>query len=151
MNVQGFYPVIMSGVMEESKDFYTRLFGFEVVFEADWYISLKRNAGPDKAYELAVLSWNHETIPSAFQRKVQGMILNFEVDDVDAEYERLIKQEGLPLHLDIRDEAFGQRHFITSDPSGVLIDMIQIIPPSEDFADNYKEDVWTDSESNAVQ
>ncbi|OOC60952.1 VOC family protein [Paenibacillus ihbetae] len=151
MNVQGFYPVIMSEVMEESKDFYTRLFGFEVVFEADWYISLKRNARPDKAYELAVLSWNHETIPSAFQRKVQGMILNFEVDDVDAEYERLIKQEGLPLHLDIRDEAFGQRHFITSDPSGVLIDMIQIIPPSEDFADNYKEDVWTDSESNAVQ
>lgn len=151
MNVQGFYPVIMSGHMEESKDFYTRLFGFEVVFEADWYISLKRNAGPDKLYELAVLSWNHETVPAAFQREVQGLILNFEVDNVDAEYDRLIKQEGLPLHLDIRDEAFGQRHFITSDPSGVLIDMIQIIPPSEAFADNYKEDVWTDPEHKAVQ
>ena len=63
--------------------------------------------------------------------------MNFEVDDVDAEYERLIKKAGLPLHLDIRDEAFGQRHFITSDPNGVLIDIITVIPPSEDFSSQY--------------
>ena len=36
-------------------------------------------------------------------------------------------------------EAFGQRHFITADPNGVLIDVIKPIPPSAEFAANYEE------------
>ncbi len=32
---------------------------------------------------------------------------------------------------------FGQRHFITSDPNGVLIDVIKPIPPSPEFAAQY--------------
>lgn len=144
--MQGFYPVIMSDELKSSADFYTRLFGFEIVFESDWYISLKKHAGPDTVYELALLSWDHATIPVGFQNKVQGLLLNFEVEDAAGEYDRLIEAEKLPLHLNLRDEAFGQRHFITSDPNGVLIDVIQIIPPSEEFADNYKELVWTGDE-----
>ncbi|MEM9268600.1 MAG: glyoxalase, partial [Pseudomonadota bacterium] len=31
------------------------------------------------------------------------------------------------------DEPFGQRHFITQDPNGVLIDVIKPIPPSPEF------------------
>lgn len=31
------------------------------------------------------------------------------------------------------DEPFGQRHFITKDPNGVLIDVIKPIRPSEEF------------------
>jgi hypothetical protein len=68
-----------------------------------------------------------------------GLILNFEVEDVDSEYERL-RDAGLPLHLEIRSEDFGQRHFITSDPNGVLIDVIMVIPPSEEFAAQYDKD-----------
>ena len=75
-----------------------------------------------------------------------GLILNFEVEDVDAEYERLVIHEKLPLHLDIRDEEFGQRHFIVSDPNGVLIDMIKIIPPSQAFIEQYNEEVWSTKE-----
>jgi len=41
----------------------------------------------------------------------------------------------------LRDEDFGQRHFIMSDPIGVLIDVIENIPPSKAFADMYKEEV----------
>ncbi len=85
----------------------------------------------------------HPTIPAGYRKTVQGLILNFEVDDVDAEYNRLIKREGLPLHLDIRNEDFGQRHFITADPNGVLIDVIKIIPPSDDFSTQYLENVWS--------
>lgn len=39
--------------------------------------------------------------------------------------------------LALRDEDFGQRHFITRDPNGVLIDVIKPIPPSADFAALY--------------
>jgi catechol 2,3-dioxygenase-like lactoylglutathione lyase family enzyme len=74
---------------------------------------------------------------------VRGLILNFEVDDVDAEYNRLIKEENLPLEQDIRDEDFGQRHFITSDPNGILIDIIKVIPPSEAESAQYAEDIWS--------
>ena len=35
--------------------------------------------------------------------------------------------------------AFGQRHFITADPNGVLIDVIKPIPPSAAFVENYAE------------
>ena len=44
---------------------------------------------------------------------------------------------GLPMLLPLRDEDFGQRHFITQDPNGVLIDVIKPIPPSAEFAAQY--------------
>jgi hypothetical protein len=44
---------------------------------------------------------------------------------------------GLPIHLEIRSEIFGQRHFITSDPNGILIDIIQVIPASEEYTQKY--------------
>lgn len=34
----------------------------------------------------------------------------------------------------LRDEAFGKRHFITTDPNGVPVDVITPIPPSADYA-----------------
>jgi len=144
MILGSFYPVLMTDNMKESATFYTRYFGFEVVFEADWYVSLQRTQG-NHTYELAILDTAHDTIPAAFRnRVVQGLILNFEVDDVDAEYARLIGQEKLPLHLELRDEEFGQRHFITSDPNGVLIDMITVIPPTGAYVGQYSEKVRAD-------
>jgi hypothetical protein len=32
-------------------------------------------------------------------------------------------------------QEFGQRHFILSAPDGLLLDVIQSIAPSEDYAD----------------
>lgn len=136
MKVNSFYPVILTEQVTASSAFYIEHFGFDPVFEADWYVSLKNNHSIPP-FELAILDSTHTTIPAGFRQNTHGLILNFEVDDVDAEYERLIKKAGLPLHLDIRDEAFGQRHFITSDPNGVLIDIITVIPPSEDFSSQY--------------
>ncbi|MBW7475725.1 glyoxalase/bleomycin resistance/extradiol dioxygenase family protein [Paenibacillus oenotherae] len=141
MNVSGFYPVILTDQVVSTAAFYEEHFGFTKVFEADWYISLKM-LGKDRPFELAVLDASHPTIPGAYRTKVKGLILNIEVDDVDAEYERLIRGAKLPLELDIRSEDFGQRHFITSDPSGVLIDVITVIPPSNDFSAQYSEEVW---------
>ncbi len=129
MNLSSFYPVIATARLRESHDFYTRLFGFETTFEADWYVSLER-----PGYELALLDPTHPTIPEGYGRPIQGLILNFEVDDVDAEWQRLVVEQGLEPKLAIRSEDFGQRHFIVADPSGVLIDVITEIPPSEEFA-----------------
>lgn len=138
MQISSSYPVILTEQVADSSRFYIDYFGFVPAFESDWYVSLK-NDQTDRSFELAVLDASHATIPDGYRKTTQGLILNFEVDNVDAEYERLIVQSGLPLHLDIRDEAFGQRHFITSDPNGVLIDVITVIPPSEAFLRQYVE------------
>ncbi|RIX49372.1 glyoxalase/bleomycin resistance/extradiol dioxygenase family protein [Paenibacillus nanensis] len=142
MKTSSFYPVILTEQVGASAEFYRQYFGFETVFEADWYVSLRLPKDAESAFELAILEAGHSTVPSVYRHSVNGLILNFEVEDVDAEYERLITQHKLPLQLDIRDEEFGQRHFITSDPNGVLIDVIKIIPPSDAYSENYNENLW---------
>lgn len=143
MKINSFYPVILTNQVKESSRFYTDYFEFDIVYEADWYVSLKSSMS-DIHFELALLDASHPTVPAVYQKLVQGLILNFEVEDVDQEYHRLIISEKLPLHLDIRDEVFGQRHFITSDPNGVLIDVIKVIPPSQEESTQYVEDIWSD-------
>lgn len=135
MQVNSFYPVLMSDNIAETRDFYVRHFGFEITFEADWYVSLK---SPDGRYELAFVAYNHETVVAEYQKPVQGLLLNFEVDSADAEYDRLIKTAGLPLRRELISEDFGQRHFQTSDPNGILVDVIEVIPPSDEYAEQYK-------------
>ena len=136
MTLTSFYPVLATESLAESRDFYTEHLGFEITFEADWYVSLRR---PDTGHELALLDPTHPTIPDGYGQPVAGLLLNFEVDDVEAEYERLVVRAGLEPKLEIRSEEFGQRHFIVADPSGVLIDVITEIPPSEEFAAQFAE------------
>ncbi|UGQ11552.1 VOC family protein [Yinghuangia sp. ASG 101] len=138
MKLTGFYPVICTAELRESHDFYTRLLGFETTFAADWYVSLRRPGDP--AYELALVDHTHATIPAGHRVRAQGLLLNVEVEDVDAEWDRLVVREGLRPALELRDEDFGQRHFIVTDPNGVLIDVITPIPPTADFAEHYATD-----------
>ncbi|MFC5816870.1 VOC family protein [Nonomuraea harbinensis] len=132
MELTSFYPVICTDKVAESRDFYVGLFGFEVTFEADWYVSLRRGA-----YELALLDHAHPTLPEAYRTRAAGLLLNFEVGDADAEWERLVTGAGLRAELPLRSEDFGQRHFIVADPNGVLIDVIQPIEPTGEYAAQY--------------
>ncbi|NED94732.1 glyoxalase/bleomycin resistance/extradiol dioxygenase family protein [Phytoactinopolyspora alkaliphila] len=135
MKLSSFYPVIATDKVAATRDFYVNHFGFEVVFEADWYVSLNRPG--ERPYELAILDATHPTIPAAYRRPVAGLLLNFEVDDVDAEHKRLVVDGDLEAVLELRSEDFGQRHFIVADPAGALVDVITEIPPAEEFADKF--------------
>lgn len=137
MKITSYYPVIMTGAVAATADFYTAHFGFEEVFTSDWYVHLRSKA--DSSVNLAVLNGHHETIPASGRGQVAGLLLNFEVEDPDAMYVRA-QAAGLPILIPLRDEAFGQRHFITADPNGVLIDVIKPIPPSAEFAELYAKD-----------
>ena len=131
MKTNSYYPVIACENVVETATFYRDHFGFNATFEADWYVHLQ--SATDPAVNLAVLDCRHETVPEAFRKPVQGLLINFEVDDVDAEYARL-NDAGLPILQALKSENFGQRHFITHDPAGVMIDVIMVIPPSAEFA-----------------
>lgn len=136
MKVTSYYPVVMTNDVAATAGFYQQHFGFSALFTSDWYVHLQLE--DNAAVNLAVLDGRHETIPAPARGQVAGgLLLNFEVDDPDAVHDRL-KAAGLPILLPLRDEAFGQRHFITSDPNGVLIDIIKPIPPSAEFAAQYE-------------
>jgi uncharacterized glyoxalase superfamily protein PhnB len=136
MKTTSYYPVIMTEKVAETAAFYTRHFRFTALFEADWYVHLQ--SVEDPSVNLAVLDFRHETVPEKARRPVSGLILNFEVEDPDAIYAEAVKA-GLPILTSLRDEVFGQRHFITEDPNGVLIDVIKPIPPSAEFAASYQQ------------
>lgn len=137
MKCTQFYPVIMTAEVEKTVRFYRDHFRFEPTFDSDWYVHLQSTE--DEAVNIAVLKGDHPTIPESGRGQVSGLIINFEVDDVDAVFDRM-SDAGLPVLLPLRDEAFGQRHFITRDPNGVLIDVIKPIPPSGEFASQYADD-----------
>ena len=131
MTLTSLYPVLMTQNVAATSAFYREHFDFEIVFEAGWYVSLKRDQ-----WELALLDAGHPSLPESARGHVAaGLLLNFEVDDVDAEYSRLVTQGALEPLLDIRSEDFGQRHFIVAGPDGVLIDVITPIEVSGEFAE----------------
>lgn len=137
MKCTQYYPVIQTRDVAGTKAFYLDHFRFREAFAADWYCHLQ--SCEDPGVNLAILQSDHETIPEEGRGVVGGLILNFEVADVDAEFARA-EAAGLPILKTLTDEAFGQRHFITRDPNGVLIDVIRPIPPAAGFAEQYSAD-----------
>ena len=130
MTLTSVYPVLMSADVIAAARFYREHLGFVPTFESDWYVSLRRDM-----WELAILDRTHETVPEAYRgRAASGILINLEVLDVDAEYERLITHGNLSVVLPIRSEGFGQRHFVIAAPDGVLVDVISPIEPDATHA-----------------
>ena len=134
MQLESFYPVLLVEDVAASARFYTEHMGFAPAFESDWYVSLRHSENP--AYELAIISRDHETIPEGFRRSTSSLLLNFEVPNVESEYERL-RATGVEILQPLEDLPAGQRHFICRAPGGVMVDVIQEIPPSPEFAEQY--------------
>ena len=129
-----YYPVLIADRVAETAAFYVRHFAFKPLFTSDWYVHLQSRES--RRVNLAILQTAHPTVAALTTRSTGAMLLNFEVEDVDACHARLLA-EGAPIVLSLRSEDFGQRHFVVADPNGVLIDVITPIPPSAEFAAAY--------------
>jgi catechol 2,3-dioxygenase-like lactoylglutathione lyase family enzyme len=128
--------VLLAEDLTASARFYTEHMGLAKVFESDWYVSLKHHRA-NLAYKLAIISDDHETIPQGYRRSTSALLLlTFGVPSVESEYERL-RAAGVKILQPLEDLPVGQRHFICEAPGGVMIDVIQEIPPSPEFAERY--------------
>jgi uncharacterized glyoxalase superfamily protein PhnB len=47
-----------------------------------------------------------------------------DVPDVEAEYQRIRSME-VPIEAELRDEPWGDRHFVIVDPNGIGVDIVQ--------------------------
>jgi catechol 2,3-dioxygenase-like lactoylglutathione lyase family enzyme len=112
---------IVTARLAESRDFYVRLFGCEVVFDSDWFVLLRLGET-----ELAFLAPDlpQQAPPFRGAYPGQGVWVAVEVADVDAEYRRLQALE-VPMELSLRDEPWGDRHFVILDPNGIGVDIVR--------------------------
>ncbi len=118
---------IITPKLAESKAFYINYLGFGVSFENEFYLLLHT---PNQEAEISFLLPDHPSQQSLFQTPFQGqgMYLTIEVDDVDKLYAEL-KKKGVEIKIEIRDEAWGDRHFAIQDPNGIGIDIVKYLPP----------------------
>jgi uncharacterized glyoxalase superfamily protein PhnB len=117
---------IVTNKMGETKSFYTTILGFGVTFENDFYLLLHT---PNHEAEISFLLSNHPSQQPLFHKPFQGqgVYLTIEVDDVDKIYKEL-KEKGVSIKIELRDEPWGDRHFAIEDPNGVGVDIVKYSP-----------------------
>lgn len=117
---------IITSKLAETKAFYTQTLGFGVTFQNEFYLLLHTPGGNS---EISFLLPDHPSQQPLFHKAFQGqgMYLTLEVEDVDKLYNEL-KNKGIRIDIDLRDEPWGDRHFAISDPNGIGIDLVKYSP-----------------------
>ena len=120
---------IITEKLRETKLFYTEILDFGISFENEFYILLHT---PDHSAEISFLQPNHPSQKSVFQSPFngKGVYLTIEVENVDVVYQQL-KDKGVPIEIEIRDEPWGDRHFAVKDPNEIGIDFVTYTTPEE--------------------
>jgi predicted enzyme related to lactoylglutathione lyase len=98
-------------------------FGFNEEMSADGFVSLSRQ---DAGFHLIFLRTGLSSFKpdSMRDRKADGLLVAFVVDNIDAEYARL-QEEGVTITTPIQTEPWGERFFQVTDPNGVVIQLVQ--------------------------
>lgn len=116
--------------VDACRSFYERYFGASAVFDCGWYVNLRiGGAGPSMQFMQP-----KEGMP---EFGGQGVMLNFRVDDVDAEYRR-IGDAGLQVVMPIEDHPWGDRGFAVADPIGNAVYIYSDREPDEEFRQYFK-------------
>ncbi|MEH1124416.1 VOC family protein [Micromonospora sp. CPCC 206061] len=104
-----------------SSSFLINHFGFREAMSADGFASLTRD---DAGMNVIFLRRGLPTLP-ADQRDdhASGLILAFEVDDLEGELARL-QAEGVTITMPLTAEEWGERAFQVRDPNGVIVQLV---------------------------
>ena len=126
---------ISTNKLDQSRDFYRDILGFALVFENDSYIEMLAEGSTTMG-----VSFITPELSGGEKFTGEGIILSFEVADVDAEFARL-KAAGVRILEELRDKAWGERSFVINDPNGVHVYIYKSIPPTPEYQevfDKYK-------------
>lgn len=107
--------------VDASAAFLASHFGFRQEMAADGFVSLTRE---DAGLNVVFLRRGLASLPDD-QRDdhVDGVILAFVVDNLEAELARL-NAEGVAITMPLREEPWGERAFQVTDPNGVLVQLV---------------------------
>ena len=62
-------------------------------------------------------------------RRADGVIVAFVVEDLAAEQERL-RGAGVVITLPIREEPWGERLLLVTDPNGIVYELVEWVRPT---------------------
>jgi predicted enzyme related to lactoylglutathione lyase len=126
MEVMRIVPNLSSEAFVASRDFYAAMFDLVVSVELDdWYLQLMPESNtmlnigfvkPDDA-----LFAGRPASSGTY-----GVVLTIHVDDVDEAYRRA-KRLGAEIAAEIRNEDYGQRHFLVVDPNGLVLNVMSTL------------------------
>ena len=131
MKVNNLSSCIVTENVDESRTFYTENFDAKVTFDCGWYVNMEFEN------DTATLQF---MVPQQSEQPVydgNGLMYNFEVDDVDAEYARLT-QLGNVAVMPLEDHPWGDRGFAILDPNGIMLYIYSNKEPSEEFKQFFK-------------
>lgn len=120
---------IITEKLQETKKFYIEVLDFGISFENEFYLLLHT---PNQSAEISFLKPYHPSQKPIFQSEFsgKGVYLTIEVENVDEVYKQ-IREKGVQMEIEIRDEPWGDRHFAIVDPNGVGIDIVTYTKPEE--------------------
>lgn len=128
------YSVFITTKLQETVRFYETYFGFTIVFESSFFVLLQT---PDQKFTLAFMDEQHPTTPPAPKSfNGNGSFITIEVSDAQEVY-RSIRDRGLPVSYELKDEAWGQRRFAVLDPNNLWVDVVQQIAPAAGYWEKY--------------
>jgi catechol 2,3-dioxygenase-like lactoylglutathione lyase family enzyme len=117
MSIRRVVPDITSERMEESRQFYTELLGFNVAMDMGWIVTL---ASPDNpTAQITLLQGPAAAAPHPN--------ISVEVGDVDAAHAKAVAL-GLEIVYPLTDEPWGVRRFFVADPNGVIVNVLSHRP-----------------------
>ena len=114
---------ICSDDLSASKNFYIKLFDFNVDYDSDWFVHL---ISKNKGLELGIIDRTHEIVPKGYQNKPQGSYITFVVDNADDIFDIAIK-EKFEVVQEPSDTFYGQRRLLLKDPNGMMVDVSSLI------------------------
>jgi catechol 2,3-dioxygenase-like lactoylglutathione lyase family enzyme len=117
MGIKRVVPDITCDAIEESRDFYSDVLGFDVAMDMGWIVTL---ASPDvPSAQISLVSATEEAakpIPD----------ITVEVDDVEGAHEAVVRS-GREIVYPLTDEDWGVRRFFVRDPGGVVVNVMSHI------------------------
>lgn len=128
------YPLIVTTHKNACRDFWVRHLGLEAGFDSDWFVWL---ASSDGSLSIAFMTPDHPSAPPGPEPFTgRGMCFEIQVEDAAALHAAFVAGGGRVGHP-LTDEAFGQRRFGFTDPSGLWVDVVQQIEPAAGWWDRY--------------
>ena len=119
MELEASYPVVVTDKLIECRDFYTRWFGFRVVFEATWFVYLKPS--DESPHGIAFMKPDHPSQPpgpEAFDG--HGILLTFQVSDAASEFERVQASDSSPTTRSERNRGVSGDSGSETPPASLL-------------------------------
>jgi catechol 2,3-dioxygenase-like lactoylglutathione lyase family enzyme len=130
MEIKDLYALVVVPDPLAQRDWYVEHLGFSVGFEQDWVVYLV--APGERRFGVCFMREGLDDQLPQFRTPIAGssVLLTIEVADADAAL-REAEGSGLAPEISLRDEPWGQRHFMLRDPAGIWVDVVQQLVPVE--------------------